>query len=115
MKFLTLVLLLGLFASCSSKKAENNGQSEVAPAVQTENSESKSAPEFGGYCTWNLCTKRKKIKGDEKYKLVHEGKIYYFENEKCMKRFQKDIKGNMMKAHSRWQQLERMSLKGAKD
>lgn len=115
MKILISVLTLSLLVSCSSKKEANSNQTEVNPAVQTEKSV-EAAPEFGGYCTFNLCYKKKKlVPGDKKYQLIYENKLYYFESEKCMKRFQKDIKGNLMKAHSRWRTLERMSNKGARD
>lgn len=77
--------------------AENRDEFRASP--------SKYAPAYGGFCAYATVF-GKKVDIDGRAFEIVEGRLYVNKNAKVLKRWQKDVPGNIVKAEGQWLQIE---------
>jgi YHS domain-containing protein len=97
---LTILIASSIFVSCASHQSTQ---------VSDTNSSSQqcTAPSYKGdmynkSCALAVSKGELHVKGSDKYKVDHKGKIYYFKSEKSKQEFLKDIDKNTQSAHNYW-------------
>ena len=69
----------------------------------------KYAPQFGGYCAYNVSQGRK-VGAHPRVFAVVDGKLYMFSDLEARKNWKKDIPGNIARANDQWQEVSKLAL-----
>ena len=69
----------------------------------------KYAPQFGGYCAYNVSQGRK-VGAHPRVFAVVDGKLYLFSDLEARKNWKKDIPGNIARATEQWQEVSKLAL-----
>lgn len=64
----------------------------------------KYAPQFGGYCAWAISQNHTASADPTAWRIV-DGKLYLNYDADVQKRWEKDVPGNISKAHNNWSGL----------
>lgn len=97
----SLVLLVTLSACAHKKKNCADKESCNKPkTAEVQNIEAVKAA-FDGHCPMGLCLK-KKVKGDNQYKVDYKGQVYLFSSAEARDKFLSKIDSNIKKANQEW-------------
>lgn len=97
---ITILITCSIFVSCASKKASQ--AVDTTSSAQQCTTSSYKGDMFNKNCALAVSKDNLHVKGSEKYKLVRNGKVYYFKSEQAKKEFGKDIDGIIRRAHNFW-------------
>jgi YHS domain-containing protein len=76
----------------------------AADKKEFDQSPSKYAPTYGGYCA-NALRKGKLTNGDPNVFYIYKGKLYFCSDKQAAEEFQKDIDKHLIESDDNWRQL----------
>lgn len=96
MKLVSLCLLVTFF-SCSTPYRPQELSKQTVEKMEQD-------VMFDGNCPNGLCHK-KKVRGDGKYRLDIENKVYFFSTQEALDEFKKDVPRNLKRAQKAWRNM----------